>query len=220
VLDNGLGRYQDAFVAARRACEHEDLSVFGWALSELVEAAVRSGRSDVAADALGRLGEHTRASGTDWALGTEACCRALLTDGPSAEACYQKAIERLARTQEVIALLRAHLVYGEWLRRENRRLEAREHLRRAHDAFREIGAVAFAERARRELLAAGGSVPATSAETRDELTAQEAHIARLAREGHTNHEIGAGLFLSPRTVEWHLRKVFTKLGISSRRELR
>ncbi|GAA3080539.1 LuxR family transcriptional regulator [Pseudonocardia yunnanensis] len=219
MLDNSLGRYEEAFVAARRASEHEDLSLYGWVLTELVEAAVRSGRPEVAADALGRLAERTRASGTDWALGTEARSRALLTDGPAAEASYQEAIDRLARTREVLSLVRAHLVYGEWLRRESRRRAAREHLRHAHDAFREMGAVAFAERARRELLACGEAVPPSSPEARDELTAQEAQIARLAREGRTNHEIGAELFLSPRTVEWHLRKVFTKRGISSRREL-
>jgi DNA-binding CsgD family transcriptional regulator len=219
-LYNSLGRYEEAFVAARRASEHEDLSVYGWVLTELVEAAVRSGRPDVAADALERLSERTRASGTDWALGTEARCRALLADSPAADACYQEAIDRLARTRAVLSLVRAHLVYGEWLRRESRRRrDAREHLHHAHNAFREMGAVAFAERARRELLACGESVPSISPETRDELTAQEAQIARLAREGRTNHEIGAELFLSPRTVEWHLRKVFTKRGISSRREL-
>jgi DNA-binding CsgD family transcriptional regulator len=219
ILYNSLGRYEEAFVAARRASEHEDLALYGWALTELVEAAVRSGRADVAADALERLGELTCASGTDWALGTEARCRALLADGPAADAFYQEAIDRLARTREVLSLVRAHLVYGEWLRRESRRRDAREHLHHAHDAFREMGAVAFAERARRELLACGESVTPISPETHDELTAQEAQIARLAREGRTNHEIGAELFLSPRTVEWHLRKVFTKRGISSRREL-
>ncbi|HEY4418487.1 MAG TPA: AAA family ATPase, partial [Pseudonocardia sp.] len=219
ILYNSLGRYEEAFVAAQRASEHEDLSMYGWVLTELVEAAVRCGRPDVAADALGRLCERTRAGGTDWALGTEARSRALLADGPAADASYQEAIERLARTREVLSLVRAHLVYGEWLRRESRRRAAREHLHHAHDAFREMGAVAFAERARRELLACGEAVPPSSPETRDELTAQEAQIARLAREGRTNHEIGAELFLSPRTVEWHLRKVFTKRGISSRREL-
>ncbi|MCW2723044.1 AAA family ATPase, partial [Pseudonocardia sp.] len=220
VLDNGLGRYEAALAAAQRACEYEDLSVFGWALIELVEAGARSGRPEVAADALRRLDERTRASGTQWALGIQARSRALLSDGPAAEDLYREAIERLARPGSAVYRARARLLYGEWLRRENRRLDAREQLRAAHATFRRSGAEAFAERARRELLATGETVRKPAAQTAAELTAQEAQIARLARDGQTNREIGAQLFLSPRTVEWHLRKVFTKLDISSRRQLR
>ena len=220
VLNNGLGHYAAALAAAKRACAHDDLSLFGWALVELVEAAARSGRPDIAADALRQLGERTQASGTDWALGIEACSRALLSDGPAAEDLYREAIDRLARTRIAMHLARAHLIYGEWLRRENRILDAREQLHRAHDAFSRFGAGAFAERARRELLATGETVRKPAADTVIALTAQEAQIARLARAGHTNPEIGGQLFLSPRTVEWHLRKVFTKLDISSRKELR
>lgn len=220
VLNNGLGHYAAALDAAQRACAHDDLSLFGWALVELVEAAARSGRPDIAADALRLLGERTQASGTDWALGIEACSRAMLSEGPAAEDLYQEAIDRLARTRVAMHLARAHLIYGEWLRRENRILDAREQLHRAHAAFSRFGAGAFAERARRELLATGETVHKPAADTVIALTAQEAQIARLARAGHTNPEIGAQLFLSPRTVEWHLRKVFTKLDISSRKELR
>jgi DNA-binding CsgD family transcriptional regulator len=220
VLDNGLGHYDAALAAAQRASEHDDLSLFGWVLVELVEAGARSGRPELAADALLRLGEQTLASGTQWALGIQARSRALLSAGPAADALYREAIDRLARTRIAVHLARAHLIYGEWLRRENRRLDAREHLRRAHAMFGRIGAEAFAERARRELLAIGETVRAPATDTLDALSAQEAQIARLARDGQTNPEIGALLFLSPRTVEWHLRKVFTKLDISSRRQLR
>ena len=220
VLYNGLGRYQDALVAAQRACEHEDLALVGWGLAELIEASARSGNTDLAAGALRRLEERTSASGTDWALGIEACCRALLSEDETAERLYCDAIERLARTRIRVALARAHLVYGEWLRRENRRKDAREQLRIAHRMLAEIGMEGFAGRARRELLATGETARKRTVDTRDELTAQEAQIARLAGDGHTNPEIGAHLFISPRTVEWHLRKVFTKLGVGSRRELR
>jgi DNA-binding CsgD family transcriptional regulator len=219
VLENGLGRYEAAFVAAQRASEHDDLIVLGWALVELVEAAARTGRHDVAADALQRLAERTQAAGTDWALGVEAQSRALLSDGPVADALYRESIERLARSRAVAQLARAHLVYGEWLRRENRRVDAREQLRRADDMFGRMGARAFAERARRELLATGATVRKRTDDRMEQLTAQEAQVARLARDGRTNPEIGAQLYLSRRTVEWHLRKVFTKLDISSRREL-
>ncbi|MCU1629059.1 MAG: putative transcriptional regulator, LuxR family [Pseudonocardia sp.] len=220
VLYNGLGRYEGALAAAQRACEYDDLSFFGWALVELVEAGVRSGRPEIAAHALRRLGERTGASGTEWALGIEARSRALLSDGRAADALYREAIDRLARTRIAVHLARAHLLYGEWLRRENKRLDAREHLRTAYDRFSRFGAEAFAERARRELLATGETVRKPTAQTLAALTAQEAQIARLARDGHTNPEIGSQLFLSPRTVEWHLSKVFTKLDISSRRQLR
>jgi DNA-binding CsgD family transcriptional regulator len=219
VLYNGLGRYEEATVAAQRACEHEDFGMVNWPLTELVEAAVRAQRLDVARTALDRLEARTRAAGTDWALGIQARSRALLADGDEADALYREAIARLARTRIAVHGARARLLYGEWLRRENRRLDAREHLRVAHELFARMGAEAFAERARRELLATGETVRRRTAETRSELTAQEAQVARLAAEGCTNPEIGAQLFISPRTVEYHLRKVFTKLDIASRKEL-
>jgi DNA-binding CsgD family transcriptional regulator len=220
MLYNGLGNYQAAVAAAEQACRNEQLSVYWWALAELVEASVRSGQREIAADALRRLHERTGVCGTDWALGVEARSRALLSADGRAEALYRQAVERLARSRGAVHRARAHLLYGEWLRRDNRRLEAREQLRSAHETFSRIGAEAFAERARRELLATGETVHRTAHQTLVVLTAQEAQIARLARDGHTNPEIGAQLFLSPRTVEWHLRKVFTKLAIGSRRELR
>jgi len=163
------------------------------------------------------LSERTQASGTQWALGTEARCRALLSDDESR---YQESVERLARSRAVAELARSRLLYGEWLRRENRRVDAREQLRAAYEMFSRMGAAAFAERARRELSATGETVRKRTVETVDELTAQEAQVARLAAQGRTNPEIGALLFISPRTVEYHLRKVYPKLGISSRRELR
>ena len=219
LLYNGLGRYDKALAAAELVCEYDDIGVLGWSLTELVEAAVRSGQPARASDALKRLSETTRASGTDWALGAEARSRALLSEGETAETCYREAIERLGRTRMRPALARAHLLYGEWLRRENRRRDARAELRTAHGLFTTMGIEAFAERAGRELLAAGDTVRNRTAETVSELTAQEAHIARLAVDGRTNAEIGAQLFLSTRTVEWHLGKVYTKLGVGSRREL-
>ena len=221
VLYNGLGLYELALAAAQQACEYDDLGLFGWALIELVEAGARSGARETAAAALRRLEERTRAAGTDWALGIEARSRALLSDdGPAAESLYREAIERLGRSRIAVHLARAHLVYGEWLRRENRRVDAREQLRAAHEMFASMGAEAFAERARRELLATGETVRKRTVESRDILTAQEAQVALLVAEGYTNPEIGGQLFISPRTVEYHLRKVFTKLGISSRREVR
>jgi RNA polymerase sigma factor (sigma-70 family) len=174
----------------------------------------------VAREALERLAQATQPSGTDWALGTEARCRALLSDGAAADDLYQEAIERLGRTRLRPELARAQLLYGEWLRRQQRRVDAREQLRTAYDHFMSIGMEAFAERARRERLATGESVRKRTVEARDDLTAQERQIAQLAREGLSNGEIAARLFLSPRTVEWHLRKVFGKLGINSRKELR
>ena len=219
VLYNGLGRYDAALAGAQRACEYEDLGIFGFALVELVEAGARSGAHDEAAAALRQLEERTSASGTDWALGVQAWSRALLSDGRAAEPLYREAIERLERTRIAVHLARAHLVYGEWLRRENRRTDAREHLRSAHELFSRFGAEAFAERARRELVATGESARRRTAETRDTLTPQEAQIALLAREGLSNPEIGAQLFISPRTVQYHLRKVFQKLGITSRNQL-
>jgi DNA-binding CsgD family transcriptional regulator len=220
LLYNGLGHYDKALAAAELVCEYDDLGVLGWSLTELVEAAVRSGQPARASDALQRLSETTRASGTDWALGTETRSRALLSEGERAENCYREAIERLDRTRMRPAVARAHLLYGEWLRRENRRRDARAQLRTAYDMLSAMGAEAFAERARRELLATGETVRKRTVETISELTAQEAHIARLAVDGRTNMEIGAQLYLSLRTVEWHLGKVYTKLGIGSRRELR
>ena len=219
VLFNGLGRYEDAVAAARRASEHDDLGLYAWALIELIEAAARCGRPELAADALGRLDERTGAAGTDWALGIEARARALLSDGPAAEALYREAVERLAGTRITVHLARAQLLYGEWLRREKRRADARRQLRAAHEMFSGIGAEAFAERSRRELLATGETIRKRTVETLGDLTAQEAQIAALAGDGHTNPEIGDRLFISPRTVEYHLHKVFAKLGIRSRNEL-
>ena len=177
--------------------------VYGRALVELIEAGVRAVEPDEAAAALDRLSELTQASGTDWALGTEARCRGLLSDD---ESLYRESIERLVCSRAVVELARSQLLYGEWLRRENRRTDAREVLRAAHESFSHIGAEAFAERARRELLATGETVRRTTDDTRDALTPQEIQVARLAREGHTNPEIGAQLFISPRTVEYHLQQ--------------
>jgi DNA-binding CsgD family transcriptional regulator len=219
VLYNGLGRYEAALVAAQRACEHDDLGLLGWALIELVEAAARSREPELAADALERLSERTGLSGTDWALGIEARSRALLEEGQGAEDLYLEATERLGRCRIKVHVARARLLYGEWLRRQNRRIDARENLRAAHELFSTMGAEAFAERAARELLATGEKARKRTADTRDQLTAQETQIAELARDGHSNPEIGAQLFISPRTVEYHLHKVFTKLEISSRNEL-
>ena len=219
ILYNGLGQYGPALDAARQAAAADDIGTSSWALSELVEAASRTNRRQVASDAMDRLSERARASGTDWAMGIEARSRALVQDGEPAEALHLEAIERLSRCRMAMHLARARLSYGEWLRRENRRVDAREQLRSAHDAFVSFGAEGFADRARRELLATGEKVRKRQYETRDELTPQEAQIARLARDGRTNPEIAAELFISARTVEWHLRKVFAKLGISSRRSL-
>ena len=220
VLYNGLARYKEAASAARQATSNTlNPWMSMWPMPELVEAAVRAGDLELARDALERLAETTQPCGNDVALGIEARCRALLSHGADADDRYREAISRLSRTRLRPELARAHLVYGEWLRREDRRLHAREQLRTAHDMFAAIGMEAFAERARRELVATGETVHKRGTETFTTLTPQEAHIARLARDGLTNPEIGAQLFLSARTVEWHLRKIFTKLGISSRREL-
>jgi DNA-binding CsgD family transcriptional regulator/tetratricopeptide (TPR) repeat protein len=219
LLFNGLGRYDEALAPAQRACAQDELSLYALALIELIEAAARSRKPEVAATALERLSERARASGTDWALGLEARSRALLTDGPSAEPLYEEAVNRLARGRLAPHLARAQLVYGEWLRRENRRVDAREQLRAAHDIFGCIGAEAFAERARRELQATGETARKRSADTRDDLTPQEREIARLARDGLSNPDIGAQLFISPRTVQYHLGKVFAKLDITSRNQL-
>ncbi|MDQ3895845.1 MAG: AAA family ATPase [Actinomycetota bacterium] len=222
VLCNGLGRYEEALAAATSMdmFEAEGFVIYPAGLVELIEAAVRSGARDRATDAFARLSEATAATGTDWAAGIQARSQALLSTDEAAEDLYREAIERLAQTRIRPQLARAHLVYGEWLRRQNRRIDARHHLRIAYELLDSMGVEAFAERARRELLATGETARRRTVETLSELTAQEAHIARLAVEGRTNAEIGAQLFLSSRTVEWHLRKVFTKLGIASRRELR
>jgi DNA-binding CsgD family transcriptional regulator len=220
VLLNGLGRYREAMVAADEASDDTpELFVSVWAASELVEAASRCDDVELARDALNRVAAAAAVAPTDWGLGIAARCQALLSEGETAEGLYKEAIKRLGRTRLRPELARAHLLYGEWLRRENRRADARAQLRTAHEQFIGIGMEAFGERARAELLATGASVRKRTVETRDELTAQEWQIARLARDGLSNPEIGARLFLSPRTVEWHLRKVFSKLGIHSRREL-
>ncbi len=220
ILDNGLGRYEKAFTAAEPASEESPaLFLSAWALPELVEACARSGRTERGADALDRLAEATTAAGSDWALGIEARSRALLSTGDLADTRYREAIDRLGRTRIRPELARAQLLYGEWLRREGRRILAREQLRAAYESFVGIGMEAFADRARRELLATGEKVRKRTVEAPDDLTAQEQQIAALARDGLSNPEIGARLFISPRTVEWHLRKVFDKLGITSRKAL-
>jgi DNA-binding CsgD family transcriptional regulator len=220
VLYNGLGRYEQALAAAQRACQFEDLGYFNWSLAELIEAATRAGDQEAGTQAMAMLAERTQASGTDWALGIEARSRALLSDGQAADDLYREAVQRLGRTRVVVHLARAHLLYGEWLRRENRRQDAREALREAHEIFSRIGADGFAERARRELLATGETVRKRTTENPVDLTAQEAQVAKLAREGLTNPEIASQIFISPRTVEWHLGNVFSKLGITSRKDLR
>ena len=220
LLCNGLGRYDEALAAARGACEYEDLGFHGWCLLELIEAATRSGELDEAVSAVGRLEKRALASGTDWGLGVLAAARALVAADDVADSFYTEGIERLARTRVVVHLARAHLCYGEWLRRANRRVDARRHLGIAHEMFTRMGAQAFAERARRELIATGEKVRKQRVGSGDDLTSQEAQIARLAADGLTNQEIGAQLFISTHTVEWHLRKVFVKLGVTSRRQLR
>jgi DNA-binding CsgD family transcriptional regulator len=220
VLFNGLGRYEDALAAAEQAAEDpHELGVSTWVPTEIIEAAVRSGAPERAAGPLRRLQEISRAAGTDWALGVEARSRALLSDGEPAERLYHEAIERLGRTRVRVALARAQLLYGEWLRRQGRRMDAREQLRIAHQLYSSMGMEGFAERARRELQATGETVRKRSVETHGELTAQEMQIARLANNGLSNQEIGSRLFISARTVKYHLGKVFTKLDISSRAQL-
>ena len=220
VVNNGLCRYRKALDAAQQATEYQpDLGLRTWALPELVEAAARSGAREIAAIACRQLAGIADDSGTDWALGIKARSRALLAAGDEADDLYQEAVERLGRAGARADLARAHLLYGEWLRRERRRGEARTQLRHAHTMLSEIGMAAFAERARRELWATGETAGKRTVESHDELTAQELHIARLAREGLTNPEIGTRLYISARTVEYHLSKVFAKLGITSRRQL-
>jgi len=220
VLNNGLSRYDEALTAAEQASDDPDeLGVAAWSLAELIEAAARTGALERASGALRRLSEATSAAGTDWALGIQARSRALLSGAEHAERLHLEAIERLGRTRIRAELARAHLLYGEWLRRQGRRRDAREQLRTAYQTLNTMGMAGFAERARKELAATGETARKRTLATVNELTAQEAQIAGLARNGRSNSEISGQLFISPRTVEWHLRKVFTKLGISSRREL-
>jgi DNA-binding CsgD family transcriptional regulator len=219
VLYNGLSNHEAALPAAGSASARDELTVSAWSLPELVEAAVRSGRREVAAAALERLTERTRAAGTTLALGMEARSRALLSEDTVADGLYREAIDRLESCPLAPDRARARLLYGEWLRRGRRRAEAREHLRAAHDQFSSIGMEAFADRARRELLATGEHVHERTVEARDDLTAQERQIARLARDGLSNVEIGARLFISQHTVAYHLRKIFSKLGVTRRQQL-
>ena len=220
MLNNGAGRYEDALAAAEQAGQDSNAAWFySWGLVELIEAGARSGKTERAADALARLSEVTLPSGTDWALGILARSRALLSDGEAADALHRQAIGRLGQTRVRADLARAHLLYGEWLRRERRRLDAREELRRAHAMFTEFGMEAFAERARGELEATGERARKRTVTTRDELTPQEAQISRLAADGATNQEIAARLFISASTVDYHLRKAFRKLGVRSRTQL-
>jgi DNA-binding CsgD family transcriptional regulator len=220
VLYNGIGRYDAAHEAARRVFEHDHLGYTPFMVPEVAEAASRTGDAALLHATVEWLSQRTSTTPTDWALGMDARVRALASEGVAAERLYRESIDRFTHTRLRVQLARARLLYGEWLRREGRRVDAREQLRVAREALLTMGAEAFAERARHELLATGETVRKRRDDTRDELTPQEEHIARLARDGLTNPEIGAELFLSPRTVEWHLKKVFTKLGISSRRALR
>jgi DNA-binding CsgD family transcriptional regulator len=219
VLHNALGHYETALENAQRASVQDELHASAWSLPELVEAAVRSGKHEVAADALERLRRRTQVAGSEWALGIQARCAALLSDGPMAEGLYREAIERLGRSRVALELARAHLLYGEWLRRRGRRVDAREQLRTAHATFVKMGAQAFAQRTSRELLATGETARKRTIETGDELTPHEARIARMARDGASNQDIATELFVSRKTVEYHLHKVFSKLGISTRQQL-
>jgi DNA-binding CsgD family transcriptional regulator len=220
VLYNGLGRYEEACAAAVRVAEHpDDVNSSSWGMVELIEAAVRAGTPDLAAEAHWRLLDMTQASATDWGLGIVARSRALLTGDAGAESLYREAIERLGRTRLRPELARAHLLYGEWLRRQRRRTDAREQLRIAHEMFTDFGMEAFAERTHRELQATGEHSRRRARDTRDQLTPQETQIARLAAEGRTNREIAAELFISPNTVDYHLRKVFRKLDVKWRTQL-
>jgi DNA-binding CsgD family transcriptional regulator len=219
ILYNSLGQYEAAVLPAQSASARDELMASVWSLPELVEAATRCDKPAVAAAAFERLRERTRAAGTDLAIGIEARSRALLADGEEAEGAFRDAVDRLGRCRARLELARAHLLLGEWLRRANRRIDAREPLRTAHEMFTSMAAEAFASRAARELSATGEKVGPRKAYRRDNLTAQEGQIALLARDGRTNPEIGAHLFISPRTVQYHLSKVFSKLNISSRSQL-
>jgi ATP/maltotriose-dependent transcriptional regulator MalT len=220
VLYNGIGRHESALAPAREAFEHDHLGYMAFVVPELAEAAARTGDTALVEAARARMAELTSVTRSGWALGIEARVRALASPDAEAERLHRESIELLARTPVRPELARSRLLYGEWLRRQGRRIDAREQLRVAREEFMAMGADGFAERTRHELLATGEKVRRRSDDTRDELTPQEQHIARLARDGLTNPEIGSELFLSPRTVEWHLKKVFSKLGISSRRALR
>ena len=219
VLCTGLGLYEEALAAAVAASEHREMVAENWGLSELVEPATRCGRTDLAADAIDRLAAKSQATRSEWALGIEARARALVEQGADAERWFRTAIEHLGRTRVRAELSRTHLLYGEWLRRESRRLDARAELNVALELFTSMGMEAFAERAGSELVATGEKARRRIATTRDDLTPHERQIAELARDGLSNAEIAARLFLSRRTVEWHLRHVFSKLGIQSRRQL-
>jgi DNA-binding CsgD family transcriptional regulator len=219
VLYNGLGRHDAARDATRNVFERDSVGQGLFLVPELAEAASRTGDVELVRASLEWLSERTSVIASEWALGIEARVRALLSDGEVAESLYQESIALLRRTRVRVELARGHLIYGEWLRRERRRVDAREQLRTAHEMLTTMGIEAFAERARRELLATGETARKRTVETRDELTAQESQIARLARDGLSNPEIGTRLFISPRTVKYHLRKVFIKLDISSRNEL-
>jgi DNA-binding CsgD family transcriptional regulator len=221
VLYNGLGRFEEAYAAAEKGCEHpQELGLSTWSLIELIEAAMRTGRRERAIAGARALGELTEASGTAWALGALAGMQALVSDGPAADALYQAAIQRLDQTEVRVMQARIRLLYGEWLYGQNRSIDAQAQLGAAHEMFVRMGAEAFAERARSQLKATGAHVRNRPAGNAPTLTPQEAQIARLAANGLTNSAIGAELFLSPHTVDWHLRKVFQKLGIKSRKQLR
>ena len=220
VLANGLGRYEEALAAARECCEYDDLGFHGWCLFELIEAAAHLGERDTAAVAISRLEARAGATGNDWGLGVVASARAMHATNDDADGLFTEAIERLERAEIALYVARTRLAYGEWLRRVNRRLDARQQLNTAYEMFTKMGAQGFSERARRELVATGEKMRKQQLSSGDHLTAQEAQIARLAADGLTNAEIGAQLFISTHTVEWHLRKVFVKLGITSRRQLR
>ena len=221
VLHNGLGQYEQALAAAEQGSGYPPELGFGnWCLVELIEAAVRSGEPSRAEDASGAASQRHRPERHKWALGVAARSRRSLADDEGAEPLYIEAIDRLGRSRGAVALARARLIYGEWLRRKGRRSDARDQLRRARELLVSIGAEAFAERARRELLATGEKVRKRDVTTRDDLTPQETQIAQLAAEGLSNPEIGERLFISPRTVEYHLRKVYSKLNINSRNKLR
>jgi DNA-binding CsgD family transcriptional regulator len=219
VLYNGLGRYREALAAARRVVDHTELVPLNWTMPELIEAAVRAGTPDLATETDRRLTERSQASGTDWALGIAARSHALLADDGCAEDLYREAIDRLGGTRIATDLARAHLLYGEWLRRQRRRTDARKELRIAYEKFADFGMEAFAERARVELQATGERARRRTVETLDELTPQESQVSRLAAQGRTNREIAAQLFISPSTVEYHLRKAFRKLDVKSRTQL-
>ncbi len=219
LLWNGLGRYAEALAAARRVVGHTELVTTNWSMPELIEAAVRVGDFELAAETDRRLTDRSHASGTDWALGIAARAHALLADDALAEDLYTESIERLARTRIAVDLARAHLLYGEWLRRQRRRLDARSELRIAHEMFIGFGTEAFAERAWIELRASGETAPRRTLETPGQLTPQETQVARLAAKGNTNKEIAAQLFISASTVEYHLHKAFRKLDVKSRRQL-